>query len=366
MQKHLVYFTRSKENVFLIQGKPGSGKSYVAKWLLERLQRSEGRSLHHETIFFSVEKDLCTQTSTTAVAKGLLLQVLDGNVGNMDLYYAICDVLEAASKGKPADDVEKLLWRAIEVGLTTLPQTMLVVDGIDALDGGEPSALKLLERLYQVTSKHSHIKSIALGQPLSKAAPQQTRTLTLDASLTNEDIRRYVQGVLSTVPQFSNLSGSDKDNITKRVSTTADGSFIWATYSLELLRREKAVADMTRVLESLPKSLNDIIKRLQSLVDLKASDTRSLLAWLLAAQRPLTLDELKVFFEIDLATCQHTPRSSDVEQDVLHAVGPIVSVIGGIVRFKHETLRTHFMTLSESVKNYSNTGDFPFMIKEGN
>lgn len=364
MQRHLVDFSRSKENLFLVQGKPGTGKSFLSEWIVERLQRSEGRSVHHDTIYFSIEKDVCTQTSTMALAKSILLQLLDRNVGNMSLYTAVCDVVTTSSKAKSTDEIEQIVWRAIDAGLDNVPQTMLVVDGIDALEGGEPSALKALDSLYQVCSKHTQIKSIALGQPLSKAAPQQTRTLTIESSMTAGDIKSQVSGIIASAPQFRNLKSTDKDRIIQRISTSAEGSFVWADYSMELLRREKTISGMLQVLDSLPKTLVETLKRLQSTIDMKATDTRSLLAWLLAAQRPLTLDEIKNFFEIDLGACQHKPRFSEVEQDVRQSVGPIVNINSGVVRFKHESIRNHFMNLAGSVKDYSNTGDFPFMIKE--
>lgn len=348
----------------MIQGKPGGGKSYLSQWIVERLQRSEGRSVHHDTISFSIEKDVCTQTSVVAVAKGILLQLLDRNVGNLNLYRIICDILETSAKAKSTQEVENALWRAIEIALHTIPQTMLVIDGIDALDGGEPSALKLLERLYQVSDKHDHVRSIVLGQPLSKAAPQQTRTLTIDASMTTSDIKTQVQSTLDSTIEFRSLKSTDKERIVQRISTSAEGSFIWAEYAMQLLRREKTVSGMLSAVESLPKTLSDILKKVQSLIDLKNTDTRSLLAWLLAAQRPLTLDEIKIFFEIDLGNCQHKPRFSEVEQDIAQAVGPIVNVTSGVVRFKHDTIRTYFVNLAGSVKDLSNTGDFPFMVKE--
>lgn len=364
MQKHVLDFSRSKENVFMVQGKSGTGKSYLSDWIVERLARSEGRALHHDSIHFAIEKDVCTQTSTIAVAKNLLLQLLDRNVGSMNFYRILCDIVDTAAKAKSPDEIEQYLWRAVETGLHSVRRTMLVVDGIDNLDGGEPAALKLLDRLHHVSSRHNHVKAIALGQPLGKAAPQQTRILTIDANMTSKDIGKMIQEVLASAPQFRNLKSTDKERIVQLISIASEGSFTWAVFSMELLRREKTLSGMLATLDSLPKTMPDTLKRLQSLVDLKATDTRSLLAWLLAAQRPLTLEEIRIFFEIDLGSCSHKPRFSEVEKDVTNAIGPIVNIASGIVRFKHESIRQHFLQLATSVKDYSNTGDFPFMNKE--
>ncbi len=39
-QTHLVGFTRSSEDIFLVTGIGGSGKSFLSGWITERLQRT--------------------------------------------------------------------------------------------------------------------------------------------------------------------------------------------------------------------------------------------------------------------------------------------------------------------------------------
>jgi type II secretory ATPase GspE/PulE/Tfp pilus assembly ATPase PilB-like protein len=39
-QTHLVGFTRSSEDIFLVTGSGGSGKSFLSGWIAERLQRT--------------------------------------------------------------------------------------------------------------------------------------------------------------------------------------------------------------------------------------------------------------------------------------------------------------------------------------
>lgn len=45
-QRHLLDFSRNKDDVFAITGPPGCGKSVLAGWIIERLQRPLGRKTH--------------------------------------------------------------------------------------------------------------------------------------------------------------------------------------------------------------------------------------------------------------------------------------------------------------------------------
>lgn len=45
-QTHLVEFTRGSEDVFLISGSDGSGKSFLSGWIAERLHRTLDRKTY--------------------------------------------------------------------------------------------------------------------------------------------------------------------------------------------------------------------------------------------------------------------------------------------------------------------------------
>lgn len=362
-KKPLTQFTRSDDKQFVVAGKPGSGKSTLFAWVVERLQRAEGSNLSN-VISFAIDSDMKSQTSVVAVTKGLLLQLLDINIGNITFYNLICSAYNTVATAKSDSEIEQALFTALVSGLKDSPDLMIVIDGLDELSGGDTTGIKLLELLHQLSEKNSRIKSVVFSQPLTKNVPHKTRSLTLEPSHVQHDIRHCVQEAMTSTTQFRHMKSEEKEKVVSRISESAEGSFVWALISLELLKREKTLQGMIQAVDSLPKSLNESLKKLVSLIDIKASDTTSLLAWLLAAERPLTLSEIKVFFEIDLRNCSRKPRFTDTEHDVQQAVGPLITIVNGAVRFRHHIIRSYLVQLAASVKDYSNTGDFPFMIKE--
>ena len=88
------------------------------------------------------------------------------------------------------------------------------------------------------------------------------------------------------------------------------------------------------------------------------------MAWLLSAERPLLVREIRELIELDTSSCSRLPRSSRSEDDIIHALGPLVEIKQGLVRFRHTTIRENLLERAAAVTDFKNTGPFPFSIKE--
>lgn len=58
-QRHLLDFSRSKEDGLSIVGPAGCGKSVLSRWIIERLQRPLGKRTY-ETLFFRIGKSIAS------------------------------------------------------------------------------------------------------------------------------------------------------------------------------------------------------------------------------------------------------------------------------------------------------------------
>ena len=227
---------------------------------------------------------------------------------------------------------------------------MIVIDGLDEISGGEPAALLVLDRLHRVIAKHNGVKAIVLSRPFTKALPKSTRKFIIDAKHTHEDIHHLVMRSLNSYHHFNDQRQGDIETIADRITHSAQGSFLWANMTLKNLRKEKTHAEFLHALEKVPQSLTDAIQKLVSTVDLTESNTRLLIAWLLVAERPLTLIELKNLLETDVSRNIHTRRHMDVESILRDACDSLVVVRDGIVRFWHVEIKLHLLDLSSQGK----------------
>lgn len=104
-----------------------SGKTVLASWIRERLQRPiDYKSF--STIFFKFETDIPSETTSLALAKSLSLQLLELRVGNINLFELLLD----AYHQKDQVAVENRLWDAIDAAFgKSSGNTIIIVDGLD-------------------------------------------------------------------------------------------------------------------------------------------------------------------------------------------------------------------------------------------
>lgn len=362
--KRLTDFARSKDDVLLVTGKECSGKSVLAGWLVDRMRNTKGR-LAHEVISLSIDAALKEHISSLAVAKALVLQVFDRDVGDTSLYKRVNDAVELSTAGRPSTEVEDALWSALETALSKSGQVMLIVDGIDTL--GETTSIQCLERIQRLSSNHPSVKSIVLSRPLTKMAPKNLKMWTIEPENTKQDIAYFVTERLASTPVLRSIRIDQQKTIVEKIASSSSGSFTWADIVVEIIKEEKSYASITKVLDGMSKSLKDVINRLIATIDITFKETKLVLAWMIAAQRPLLLTEMKQLFEIDLASMTYSARFTDVEQDVRRACNGLIDVTDGIVRFRSLAVRTHLTDLAGSVEDFSNKDSkFPFHTKEAN
>jgi hypothetical protein len=360
--KRLADFARSKDDAILVTGKEYCGKSVLAGWFVDRMRNTKGR-LAHDVVFFSVDTALKEQMTSVAVVKSLVLQVFEKNAGNTALYKTIMSAVAMSDAGRPVHDVEDALWSALDVAMAQSQPTMFIVDGIDSV--GQDS--DILERIQRLASTNTAVKAIALSRPLTKREPKNMKTWSIEPEQTKVDIAHFVRERLASNRVLQSMQEEQKSTIVEKIAGSSQGSFTWSDLVIEIIKTEKSFASITKSLDSMPKTVKEVITRLVSTVSLTSRDTKQVLAWMIASQRPLLLTEIKQLFEIDFDSMTRSERFTDVEQDIRHACGGLVDITDGIVRFRSLAIRGHLTELAGSVDGFNNKDDkFPFNTKEAN
>lgn len=361
--RHLADFIRGGKGIMVVSGKPRSGKTFLADWTVERLQTLTGRRAS-EVVSHTIDPDLKTELTTLSVVKGLLLQILQLSVGNNDLYKSLAHAYELSKKGSTTSQIEHALWTALQAGITSGRNHTIVIDGIDQLKSGESDVTKLLGFLDTIVTKHSKTKVVLFSRALSSSITQKHCHFAITPERTSQDIRYFTESLLSSSPSFEVLSQEDRPTLIAKLAETADGSFEWVVQAVDMLKTETTSASTLKKLETLPKTLDAILTQVISTVDLKQRDAKSLLAWILVSQRPFLLSEIRQLFEIDTANSSRAPRTTRVEDDIVKALGPLVAIHGGFVRFSNPLIKQIFEHRARSVTDFKNTGSFPFNIQE--
>lgn len=343
LERPLVDFARSKDKVLTITAGPGAGKSYLFGWILERLQRRVG---HHDyqAIQASVDSQVPAQATQVALVKSLLLQLLEQNVGNTTLFRCLANVTELGSNTSSTEDAEDALWYSLDTALQGLHNVVLVIDGLDSLEGDDAAKLHAFEHLYDIANKNKHnVRVIILTRPLSKPWPKPTRQVAMTPQRTIVDVRHMARAWLIR----RNLGSKHEiEELSEQIAQRSKGSLTWADMSLQLLTKAKDVTEVTTLVKQLPATTDELLTKHVSNISLKG-DARLIMSWLLAAKRPLSTVEIQTLLELDTKKAVHQPRSTDIVQDIKTSCGSLVVIEDKRVRFRNESVRLHVLNLSK-------------------
>ncbi|KFY35273.1 hypothetical protein V494_06061 [Pseudogymnoascus sp. VKM F-4513 (FW-928)] len=361
--QYLTDFTKSDKSVLFVTGEPATGKTVLSEWAVERLQSLDGQ-LASDVITYRIDPDLKTEHTSLSVVKGLLLQILQLSAGGNELYKSLANAYELFVRGNANSEVETALWKALEGGLRSDRNQTIVIDGIDILSGGEADSLGLLEQLNSVVSKKSKTKSVVFSRPLASSIPKNFARVSIKPEQTAQDMHYVAEHSLLTTPNFEGLNDKNRASLTSSLANKATGSFGWLLQALEILKKEKTPESILKKAESLPTTWSELLDVTIGAIDLSNRDTKSTLALLLAAERPLLIGEFRQLMELDISTCTRVPRLTKAEDDAVSSLGQLIDIRDGFVRFRHSTIKENLLHRARSVKDFKNSSVFPFHLKE--
>jgi hypothetical protein len=268
------------------------------------------------------------------------------------------------------------LWQIL-IDCVTSSDTGDIICVLDALDEcKEDSRLEIVEKLneFYCQSKErpivsSKLKFLVTSRPYSDLETsfqefQTTATyLRFDGHEKSEQIHQEINLVID-VRLESITKGfifEDIQKISKRLKSMDHRTYLWLHLTLDIIKKNSANyakrSDIEKLLSQLPPKVSNAYETILS----RSTDplrTKIFLQIMLAATRPLTLDEAN--FALTLATQRPEPKrhsdadlwpTSNFQSTVTNLCGLFVSIYDSRVSFIHQTAR-EFLTDSEQDGNW--------------
>jgi len=165
----LVEFFRGDEKALTITGEAGSGKTVLAGWIKERLQRPLDHR-QYVTLTYSFPYDYPARCTVLAFLKSILYQLLERNVGDAALFRKLASAFEGYDKHHTASKLEVSLWEALESGLRSFDDRQtdlaIIVDGLaEVSDSQTPPELH--KKLRDLATKFKSVRVITLSRAIS-------------------------------------------------------------------------------------------------------------------------------------------------------------------------------------------------------
>ena len=325
--KPFLDFVRSSDIALWIDGRIGCGKSVLCGWILESLQSPvDGRE--YAPIAYSIDPQLPSETSTTSVLKALLRQMVERQYQSSKLYEALAHLMGTATTGDTPAQIEKALCACLETAISEANQpTMLVIDGLSELHGGEAAAAALFNTLLRSAANNPLVRLMVLSRPFNFSPATSLRRRTTEAKDVHKDIYKVITDLVPT------QSATPATEVARRIEHQADGNFFW---SLLAFQEWSAQSFSQQAWRTLPVSLEaNVVSKLDFLDPM----TSIILFNSIIATRPLRLVEIEVISRLDVRKRLLKPHVQDISHVIENACGSVLVVQDGIVLFRHALLK---------------------------
>ncbi|KAN0141715.1 hypothetical protein V8E53_000177 [Lactarius tabidus] len=349
---------KTSGSLLWIHGKPGSGKTILSSVIIRDIESMSNAGSAFLAYFYFDFKDTGKQDSR-ALLSSLLNQLSNQSDQFRDVLRELYSKHQDGLK-KPNDSaLLQCLKGMLEIAVPV--PVYFVIDALDECpnDSGFPSSrervLELVEALLKIphTNLHLCITSRPEFDICTTLGPLASQQLSLhNESGQKQDIIDYVTSVVRSDKKMRRWRDDEKNMVIEKLSEKADGMFRWVFCQLEVLRY-CFPNNLRRVLEELPKSLDETYKRiLKEINNSNQKQAHHLLQCLSVSSRPLRVEELAEVLALDV-TAGGIPklnakwRWADHEAAVLSACSSLVSIIiddgSRVVQFSHFSVK-EFLT----------------------
>ncbi|EMD68013.1 hypothetical protein COCSADRAFT_156478 [Bipolaris sorokiniana ND90Pr] len=361
--KHLTRFFHSQNRIFLVTGQSGAGKTTLAGSIVERLQRPMNRQ-QYDTLFCSLSPDIPTAATSLAVVKSLLFQLLNLRIGNMNMYWALFRAYNQCRNCEDVKTYEEYLWQALTEALqhpaAGSNELVIVVDGLDEIADSKSASVQamggfsptgLLEKLAKVTKQGRGVRLITMSSSVKLSSP----SMGIQHEITRDDVRDDLHAValrsLIHNHHFHGQRAIEQEQLVDRVIQISNGSFLQLSLICELLNGQKSPDAMSKVISGLETSkptISDLIVNLFKQLN-PSNDAKTMLSWVLAAERPLTIDEIRTLFSVDVQRGTISDKGVNVNE-MFRSLEPLFTLHQRIVRFRHPVIHSTLHDLAETGK----------------
>jgi tetratricopeptide (TPR) repeat protein len=273
------------------------------------------------------------------------MQLLEANIGDVEFLNVLEHVHELSVRSSSSSALETELWKALDVGLknSKADNLMIVIDGLDDRLGHQ-NADKIGNKIGAFASKYSRIRAIILSRNTVHLNTVKTNALVITPDHTHNDLQHLTEHALKGCEHFSIQNDHEREAIAEKVAHAAKGNFLTAQLIIQSLKRQESRDAFKKATESVKEThLESSIQKLVSTTtaDFTKPETNLLLSWLLVAERPLTVSELKGLLQVDLQKKMLISRKADIVDDIQNLCGLLVRIQNGIVRFRHGAIRDY-------------------------
>ncbi|KAI3550592.1 ankyrin repeat protein [Colletotrichum filicis] len=357
-----------------ITGDAGCGKSVIAKFLIEHFEeRNSSSRFHAHVCYFFFKEGLDDQDNASSAVSALIHQILSKqrrlrkravdkyrSMPEKDLLHfsTLWSILVAAVQDPNGENTMWVLDGLDECDEKSLEGLIKALAGFMQSQKPAPTIARpackiiLLSRPLNSVERWLRLRSNPSGYNLEKTPGKDSQCFRLSAEEQSASIARdvtlFVKSKISHLGQQSELTAATLRRLEQQLINRADYTFLWVSLVMSIIEEVEVDGISMSQIETIlaTTKLEDVYEKLLSrrIASLK---TRKVLLLILAAVRPLTLDELCVAVEIYQDYHQQEGEEK-LERAVKNSKAPYLQENANHRKEDLETNKLDFPTASDS------------------
>lgn len=276
-----------------ITGKPGSGKSVLAKYLVENLsQCSDKSSTGLKAHFFFAASQRSSKTTPTHLLRSLLSQVQV----DQDRAYPVPSLGDIEAPPFPlvndSSTLKQLLWKHLHEVTKTRTVT-LIIDGLDEI--GHHDAIDILTYFRKMIrdTRFGKLRICLSSRPHDLPRNVEDYPIFVDEE-NGGDITAFMW--IQIMKHYSRSQSTlNPQELIDNILSKSSGMFVWAAIVLQYALANRASdKDLTTLVTTLPPDLESVYDIIcsQMMIENRRQDVVQLMSFIALAKRPLTTGEL--------------------------------------------------------------------------
>lgn len=354
-EMYLRWWEEQKSSLLWVSADAGCGKSVLAKFLVENLSSPNSQQAVPSTVCYFFFKDDSDDQKNAIFALCALLHQLF--VARKPL---VCHAIQEFKNKKKAFTQElATLWNILTEAATDKRNSGNVICIIDGLDECEMvtqvQLIRSFVRFYQNETPNRNgplLKLLVTSRPDRAIEKEFSNLKNIRLKVedrptaTCEDIKTVVKAKVRCIGATECLSEDLQEDLVRRLFGKAEQTFLWVSLVLEMIDRSKNLnqESLNRILSTRPVTLDEMYEKiLGQCPDIEAAKKN--LHIVVAAARPLSLDEINVAFSIKPAdrSFQNVDLETSIESTLKKTCRSFLRIQDSKVYIVHQTAKDFLM-----------------------
>ncbi|KAI9888001.1 MAG: hypothetical protein M1823_000122 [Watsoniomyces obsoletus] len=354
------WVSAEESSILWVSADPGCGKSVLASFLVDELvDTASNASISSTVCYFFFKDDNDGQRDALSALSAVLHQLLSAQ--RHLITYAMPDFTNMGERFK--DDFLTLWDIFTKIATNFKDENIFCV--FDALDEcGDSTRNQFTQKLvefYESPPSGSRVKILVTSRPNRSIEDRLDGDTTIrikgeDVDISG-DVALVVRHQVQEIALKRNLTEAMQTRLMKSLVSNADGTFLWVSLILEMIQDSVRTSEavLNSLITSIPPSLDAVYEKILS-QSAKNDDVRKVLCIILAATRPLTLEEMNVAFclETSLPPDQQADQDLGLETSIKST---LLALCGPFLRFRDSKVYLVHQTAKEFLLGEARTDD---------